>query len=207
MININNIARLKILLATTNKGKQRELRSLLAGYPINCVTPDEIGMDLVVEENGSTYAENASIKARAYCDASGMAVLSDDTGLEVDALGGAPGLHSARFSTIVGATDADRRQKLLSVLAGFPRPWTAHFACVVVVAFPQQPLQLFEGAVYGEIIEEERGNHGFGYDRLFYIPPAGRTLAELDLEDKNAFSHRAIAVKKAIPYLINFVKE
>ena len=114
-----------------------------------------------------------------------MAVLADDTGLEVDALGGAPGLHSARFSTIVGATDADRRAKLLSVLAGTPRPWTAHFTCVVVVAFPLQPLQLFEGAVYGEIIEEERGEHGFGYDRLFYIPRAGRTLAELDLEEKN----------------------
>lgn len=193
----------QILLATTNKGKLRELRSLLEGLPIECASPDEIGLTLDVPETGSTYAENALLKARAYFSASGLAVLADDTGLEVDALGGAPGLHSARFSPIPGATDADRRTKLLRELAGQPSPWLARFRCAVAVAMPGSEVSLFLGSVEGEIVTEERGEHGFGYDRLFYIPAAGKTLAELDLEEKNAFSHRAVAVKKAIPYLLS----
>ena len=194
-----------LLLATTNKGKLRELRSLLNGLPFRCVSPDDIGLAMEVPETGDTYAENATLKALAYLSKGGIPVLADDTGLEVDALDGAPGLHSARFSTLPGATDADRRAKLLRVLADKPRPWLARFQCVVAVAIPGRAVELFHGSVEGEIIPSERGEHGFGYDRLFYIPAAGKTLAELDLAEKNAFSHRAVAVNKALSYLVHWL--
>lgn len=197
----------EILLATTNKGKLKELQTLLADVPCRCVTPAQLGLSLEVEETGTTYAENAALKALAYHAATGLPVIADDTGLEVDALDGAPGLHSARFSQLPGATDADRREKLLRVLAEKPRPWSARFQCVVAVVLADGIVELFHGSVEGEIITEERGEHGFGYDRLFYIPAADRTLAELDLLEKNAFSHRAVAVKKAIPYIIDQIKK
>lgn len=197
----------EILLATTNKGKLKELRALLAEIPCQPVSPSEIGLSLEVPEDGSTYADNATLKALAYLSAAKIPVLADDTGLEVDALDGAPGLHSARFVPLPGATDADRRARLLQVLTGKPKPWTARFRCVVAVAIPGREIQLFHGAVEGEIIEEERGDHGFGYDRLFYIPAAGKTLAELDLLQKNDHSHRAMAVKAAIPFLLHVLRE
>lgn len=202
MININKIIPAEVLIATTNKGKQREFTALLSAYPLVCRTPAELGIALDVAETGVTYAENATLKAEAFRREAGIAVIADDTGLEVEALDGAPGLHSARFSSIPGATDADRRAKLLALLRDKPRPWTAVFQCVVALALPGEPVTLFTGSVRGEIIAQERGEHGFGYDRIFYIPEAGKTLAELDMEEKNDFSHRAVAVKKAIPYLL-----
>ncbi|HQM55865.1 MAG TPA: RdgB/HAM1 family non-canonical purine NTP pyrophosphatase [Anaerolineaceae bacterium] len=206
MININNNKSMQLLLATTNKGKIRELSSLLAGLPLQLLTPQEVSPDTRVEETGRTYLENALLKAFAYQAATGLAVLADDTGLEVDALDGAPGLHSARFSPLPGATDADRRALLLAHLAGKPRPWLARFQCVVVVLLPGAEPQVSYGSVEGEIIGEERGEQGFGYDRLFWIPAAGKTMAELGLEGKNRFSHRAAAVKNAIPYLRSVIK-
>ncbi len=206
IININKNTDRVLLLATSNAGKLRELRALLTGCPIKTVTPGEIGLSIEVPETGSTYDENAILKARAYCKASGLTVLADDTGLEVDALNGAPGLHSARYSRLPGATDADRRARLLKALAEFPHPWSARFRCAVAVATADQPIEVFWGTVEGEIITRESGEHGFGYDRLFYIPRAGKTLAELDMEEKNQFSHRAIAVRNAIPYLLKIFK-
>lgn len=201
MINIiNNIPAL--LLATTNKGKQRELRALLADLPCACITPGELGLTLDVPETGSTYAENASIKAAAYLAASGLMVVADDTGLEVEVLGGAPGVWSARFSELANATDADRRAKLLRVLEGKPRPWLARFQCVVAVAVPGKDIRLFQGSVEGEVLGEERGEHGFGYDRLFWIPAAGKMMAELDLAEKNQYSHRAAAIRNAKSFLM-----
>ena len=202
MINIinNNPA---LLLATTNKGKQGELRALLADLSCDCITPGELGLTLDVPETGSTYAENASIKAAAYLAASGLMVVADDTGLEVEALDGAPGVWSARFSELPHATDADRRAKLLRTLEGKPRPWLARFQCVVAVALPGKDIRLFQGFVEGEIIDEERGEHGFGYDRLFWIPAAGKTMAELDLVEKNQYSHRAAAIRKAKSFLMD----
>lgn len=202
MINIKNNPSPGLLIASTNKGKLREFRALLEPAGLLLVTPDEIGLDLSVEEDGLTYRENAGKKAAAYCLASGLPILADDTGLEVDLLDGRPGLHSARYSPIPGATDADRRAQLLAELSSMPQPWLAHFHCCVAVAFPGMDIAYFDGNVFGEIVTEERGEHGFGYDRLFWIPAAGKRLAELDLLGKNAFSHRAVAVKKAIPYLI-----
>jgi XTP/dITP diphosphohydrolase len=206
MININNNKGMQLLLATTNKGKIGELSALLAGLPLQLLTPQEVSPDTRVEETGRTYLENALLKAFAYQAATGLAVLADDTGLEVEALEGAPGLHSARFSPLPGATDADRRALLLAHLAGKPRPWLARFQCVVVVLLPGAEPQVSYGSVEGEIIGEERGEQGFGYDRLFWIPAAGKTMAELGLEGKNRFSHRAAAVKNAIPYLRSVIK-
>lgn len=206
MININNNIPPRLLLATTNKGKLRELVSLLTGLPLQLVTPEEISLDAQVEETGETYVANALLKALAYHAATGLPVLADDTGLEVDALGGAPGLHSARFSPHPGATDADRRALLLAHLAGKQRPWVARFQCVVAVVLAGCEPRVFYGSVEGEIIEKEHGEHGFGYDRLFWIPAAGKTMGELELDEKNRFSHRAIAVKNAIPYLVSLVK-
>jgi XTP/dITP diphosphohydrolase len=205
MTNINNNTLPKILLATTNSGKLRELRALLTSLPAELLEPNQLGLHLHVAETGATYAENALIKALAYQEASGMPVLADDTGLEVKLLDGAPGVHSARFVDQPGASDKDRRMKLLHQLAGFPKPWLACFRCVVAVADPGGEIRLFDGEVKGEIINEERGDHGFGYDRLFYIPTANKTLAELNLEEKNNFSHRAAAVKKALPYLLSIL--
>jgi len=206
MINISNNKGMQLLLATTNKGKIGELSALLAGLPLQLLTPQEVSPDTRVEETGRTYLENALLKAFAYQAATGLAVLADDTGLEVEALEGAPGLHSARFSPLPGATDADRRALLLAHLAGKPRPWLARFQCVVVVLLPGAEPQVSYGSVEGEIIGEERGEQGFGYDRLFWIPAAGKTMAELGLEGKNRFSHRAAAVKNAIPYLRSVIK-
>lgn len=202
MINITKNIPLRLLLATTNNGKLRELRSLLADLPIQLATTNEVVPALQVAETGSTYAENALLKALAYQSATGLPVLADDTGLEVEVLGGAPGIHSARFSPQPGATDTDRRRLLLDTLFEKPRPWLARFQCAVAVAVPGTEPEIFYGSVSGEIIDEERGDHGFGYDRLFWIPAAGKTMAELDLDEKNRCSHRAIAVKAAIPYLL-----
>ena len=192
----------KLLIATGNPGKVVELHDLLQNLPIQLVTPAEIGLgDFDVVEDGDTYAENAAKKARAYCQASGLPVLADDSGLEVDALGGAPGLHSARYAPQPGATDADRRALMLKNLAGKTQPWTARFHCTVAVATPDGTLEFTEGTCEGEIIPEERGDQGFGYDPIFFIPELGLTLAQISREQKNTLSHRGRAVTAAIPVL------
>ncbi|HMN59423.1 MAG TPA: RdgB/HAM1 family non-canonical purine NTP pyrophosphatase [Anaerolinea sp.] len=190
-----------ILIASTNPGKLREFQEILAGEDFNLVLPTTLGIQLQVVEDGSTYAENAAKKALAYQRASGLVTLADDSGLEVDALGGAPGLYSARYSPLPGATDADRRAHLLDNLRRLPRPWPARFHCTVAVAAPGGVLELTEGKCPGEIIPEERGSNGFGYDPIFLLAERGLTMAELDSEDKNRISHRALAVLAALPIL------
>jgi XTP/dITP diphosphohydrolase len=191
----------RLLLATNNKGKVAEMKSLLDGLGITLLTPFELGLALEIPEDGQTYAENASKKAAAFSQASGMIALSDDSGLEVDALGGQPGLHSHRFNPRSDATDADRRKYLLKRLQGSPRPWTARFRATVAVALPSGEVRLATGQCEGEIIPEELGSNGFGYDPIFFIPELGRTMAELEMDEKNRLSHRARAVKNAIPIL------
>lgn len=193
----------KLLIATNNKGKVVELQELLTGTGIEFVTPAEIGLELDVEEDGSTYEENASKKAVAFAQASGLISLADDSGLEVDALGGAPGLYSARYSPMPGAKDADRRAFLLHNLKDKQRPWTAHFHATIAIAIPEGSVELAEGNCYGEIIPEERGTGGFGYDPIFFIPELGKTMAELEMEEKNRLSHRARGVMNALPILKN----
>lgn len=186
----------KLLLGTTNKGKQVELRALFSDGTFTLCTPQDIGLFISVAETGTTYEENALIKAKAFCEASGLAALADDTGLEVDALDGAPGLYSARFSPKSGATDADRRALLVSRLDGFPQPWSARFTCTMALALPDGRIFTCDGQCEGEITADERGESGFGYDRVFVCANTGRTMSELGLDEKNHNSHRAIAAAK-----------
>ena len=193
---------MRLLLATNNPGKLKELISLLEALPIELTHPQDIGIQVDVAETGSTYEENAAIKATAFAQLSNLVTLADDSGLEVDALGGAPGLHSARFSPIPGATDADRRARLLQQLSGHPRPWKARFHCSVATVEPSGKIYFAQGDCPGEIIPVERGSHGFGYDPIFLLSGSGKTMAELSMQEKNALSHRARAVKAAIPMLL-----
>jgi XTP/dITP diphosphohydrolase len=191
----------KLLIATNNPGKVEELRVLLNDLPVRLVTPVDIELDLDVTEDGRTYAENAEKKALAFARVSGLVSLADDSGLEVEALEGAPGLYSARYLAKPGSTDADRRDYLLKNLGGKPRPWKACFRAVIAIAAPAREVHLAEGECQGEIIPEERGLGGFGYDPVFFIPGLGRTMAELGMEEKNRVSHRARALMNARPFL------
>lgn len=191
----------KLLIATNNKGKVKELHDLLKGLDIELLTLADLGLKLEVDEDGANYAENAAKKARAFAQASRLASLADDSGLEVDALEGAPGLHSARYHPKPGANDFDRRAYMLENLQGKPRPWTAHFHATIAIAIPGGDIHLVEGNCHGEIIPEERGTGGFGYDPIFLLPELNKTMAELDMDEKNRLSHRARAVMKAIPVL------
>ncbi len=193
---------LKLLIATQNCGKLEEIQALLRNLPITLVMPADLGLNLHVDEIGSTYAENAALKAQAFMQASGLLTLADDSGLEVEALGGAPGLHSARYLPRENATDADRRAFLLENLQGVPRPWEARFICVVALAAPEGDTRFYEGICPGEIISEERGEFGFGYDPIFLVAGTGRTMAELSMEKKNQLSHRGRAVLKVRSELI-----
>jgi len=199
----------RLLIATNNKGKIKELQDLLIDMDIELLTPAQIGLDLDVSEDGNTYAENASKKAIAFTQASNMISLADDSGLEVDALDGAPGLYSARYGSTNGEklSDGERRKYLLQKLQDKPRPWIAHFHATIAIAIPNsyvtlsreaaKGLYLTDGICEGEIISEERGTGGFGYDPIFLLPELGKTMAELSMEQKNRLSHRARAVKKA----------
>jgi XTP/dITP diphosphohydrolase len=197
---------MKLLIATNNPGKMREIQAILGDLPLELVTPAGLGLNLDVEESASTYAENAALKAHGFTAASGLISLADDSGLEVDALGGEPGIRSARYAPQAGASDADRRAYLLERLKGIPHPphepgWRAHFHCTVAIATPAGELYFTEGRCDGFIINEERGSNGFGYDPLFYIPEWNATMAELSEETKNRISHRARALRNALPIL------
>jgi len=195
----------RLLIASSNRGKLLEIQALLSGTEIQLVTPGDLGLNLDVPETGSTYAENAARKARAYARATQLLTLADDSGLEVAVLGGEPGLHSARYLSQPQATDADRRAYLLQKLQDHPRPWSARFRCIVALALPagdsQPEIRFAEGICPGEIIPEERGHGGFGYDPIFLFPGLQRTMAELSMEEKNQVSHRARAVRAIRPIL------
>lgn len=202
-----------LLLASNNPGKLIEMQALLAALPLQLCLPREVGLELDVNEDGHTYAENAALKARAFCQASGLLTLADDSGLEVDALGGQPGLFSARFAPpgFQGkANDAIRRSYLLECLRGKPRPWAAHFHATIAIAAPSANdprLSFAEGDCFGEIIPEERGSGGFGYDPIFLLPELGLTMAELSAGEKNRRSHRARAIQAALPILQRLIQE
>lgn len=191
----------RLLIATNNKGKVNELLELLKDIDVELVTPADINLELAVQEDGRTYAENAAKKATAFARASGLVALADDSGLAVDALDGAPGLYSARYSTKPGAQDADRRAHLLENLRGKPRPWTARFHVAIAIAPPDSEVHIVAGLCPGEIIPEERGSGGFGYDPIFLLNELGKTMAELSMDEKNRLSHRARAVMNAKPIL------
>ena len=196
----------KVLVATNNRGKVRELAEIFADLKDGLLLPADLGITLDVAETGQTYAENARLKAMAFARASGVISMGDDSGLEVDALAGAPGLYSARYAGR-GASDADRRAKLVQELRQTPAPRPARFRCAIAVARPAGEVASFEGTCEGEIILEERGSNGFGYDPVFYLPAYGCTMAELPPETKNRVSHRARAAQAALPYLKKILAE
>ena len=187
----------KLLMATNNQGKAREYRHLLEGLPFQLVTPAEAGIDMTVDERYETFEENARLKATSYASLSRLIALADDSGLEVDALGGAPGIRSARFAGD-NADDKDRVQHLLAKLKEVP--WekrTARFRCVIAIATPEGRTELCHGECPGVIAFEPKGDNGFGYDPAFYLPEFGKTMAELPPEMKNQVSHRAKAAREA----------
>lgn len=189
----------KLMLATTNPGKVREFKALLGQYELlnklTLLTPKDWPEPLPeVEETGATFAENARLKAVALAKATGLPALADDSGLCVDALGGKPGLHSARWAG-EGATDEDRNALLLARLAGVPaEERTAQYVCVVSLAGPDGKSVEVEGTCGGMILKTPRGARGFGYDPLFFVPELERTIAELTEAEKNRISHRARAI-------------
>ena len=175
----------------------REYYSLLAGISHQLISPAEQGIEADVEETGSTFEENALLKASEYGSLSGLMTLADDSGLEVDALGGEPGVMSARY-TGQGATDEDRSNYLLAKIADVP--WekrTARFKCVIAIAIPGQQIRPCYGTCDGYIAYQPKGTNGFGYDPIFYFPELHRTMAELTFEEKNDVSHRGKAARQA----------
>jgi len=187
----------KLLLATKNPAKVREYWQLLQEIPYEIVTLADVSINQVVEETGKTLEENAALKAKAYASLSHLLTLADDSGLEVDALGGEPGALSARFAG-EGASDKERIDYLLARLLGIP--WeqrTARFQCMIAIASLDGEVALCQGECQGIIAFEPKGDNGFGYDPIFYLPELGKTMAELSMDEKNEVSHRGQAVRKA----------
>jgi XTP/dITP diphosphohydrolase len=194
----------KLLLATNNRGKVREYKSLLRGTPYEIVTLADAGITAEVSETGRTFEENARLKATSLAAASGLLTLADDSGLEVDALGGEPGVISARYAG-ENASDSNRVKFLLEKLKDIPeRKRTARFRCVIAIASPGGRVELFSGECRGIITKSPRGYNGFGYDPVFYIPELGKTMAELPPQEKDRISHRARAAEKAREFLMSW---
>jgi len=189
-----------LVIASGNPGKIQELRALLQHLPITLINPHDLSLFLQIEEQNDSYFANAKRKANTYARESGLWSLADDSGLEVDALNGAPGLQSARLAG-PGCSDVDRRELLLALLLPHSGPWTARFRCVIVLASPSGEVNFAEGVCEGEIIPHERGYGGFGYDPIFLLKDRDKTMAELSLEEKNGLSHRAHAVHAILPVL------
>lgn len=191
----------KLLLATNNKGKVREYKYLLKGLPFELVSAAELGINTEVDEVGESLEENARLKATTLARESRLLTLADDSGLEVDALGGEPGRLSARYAG-EGASDKDRISYLLSRLKGVPgEKRSARFRCIIAIATPDGEVELCSGECRGVITLEPRGEEGFGYDPIFYLAELDKTMAELTLEEKNQISHRGQAARQAIQLL------
>ena len=190
---------MRLILATSNKGKLKEVKEILPEYDI--VTMGEMGINEDIEENGTTFEENAYIKAKFIADRLNAVTIADDSGLEVDYLDGAPGIYSARFAG-EGATDKDRNEKLLSLLKDVPfEKRTARYVCAIAIVFPNGEKHIFKQTCEGYILDEEVGNGGFGYDPLFYFPEFKTTLANVPLDVKNTVSHRSKALEELKKFL------
>ncbi len=191
-----------LVIATNNPGKLREFEHLLGGSGFELVTPAQLGVECSPQETGSTFEENATIKAVAAMRATGRIALADDSGLEVDHLGGRPGIFSARYAgrdrTDPSLTDEERCDAVLAEMEGVPdERRTARFRCVIAIATPDGEVLTVDGIFEGRIGHERRGEQGFGYDPIFVVPECGCTSAELPGEEKNAMSHRGRAARKA----------
>ena len=195
---------MELVLATRNQGKVREMRGVLEAYGVEVLSLDDFPQVGEIEEDGATFVENAVKKAETTARLTSKIALADDSGLEVDYLNGAPGVFSARFAG-VAKSDQDNNEKLLALLAGVPREKrTARFQCVIAIAYPRGFLRTFQGTCEGLIGETPKGDLGFGYDPLFYLPEYDKTFAELDLPMKNKISHRGKALAQVQAYLGEF---
>lgn len=187
----------KLLLATNNRAKVKEYARLLQGIPYRIVSPEDVNISEQVEETGSSFEENAILKAKRYAELSGLTTIADDSGLEVDALGGEPGVRSARYAG-EGSSDKERIDFLLKKLADVP--WEkrhAQFRCVIAIAYPDGKVQICQGQCRGILTFKPLGDNGFGYDPVFYLPDLHKTMAELSMKEKNAISHRGKAAEEA----------
>ena len=187
----------KLLLATKNQAKAQEYLLLLQGLPFEMTNLAEQGIETEVSETGETMEQNATLKAQAYASLGNLLALADDSGLEVDALGGEPGALSARYAG-ANASDEDRIERLLKRLEGIP--WegrNARFRCVIAIASPGGEVEVCHGECQGIITFNAKGENGFGYDPVFYLPEQGKTMAELSMEEKNEISHRGVAARRA----------
>ncbi|OXU15106.1 RdgB/HAM1 family non-canonical purine NTP pyrophosphatase [Sedimentisphaera salicampi] len=203
-----------ILLATTNAGKIRDFEILLSGFSINWLSLKDFPETEEVEEDGKTFAENAARKAIGYARQTGILTLADDSGLEIDALGGEPGINSARFSgahkdhsSDAFRIDEENIKKVLRLMEDVPEEnRSARFVSSLCLADSEKPILEAEGFLPGMILREKRGSGGFGYDPIFYLPERGKSVAELEREEKNKISHRANAVKNLRPMLKEFLR-
>ncbi len=195
-----------IIFATSNQNKMREIREILAGLHLNILSMKEAGIEADIVEDGKSFEENAQIKAETIRNISGEIVLADDSGLEIDYLGGEPGIYSARYM----GEDTSYHVKngsLIERLNGVPdEERTARFVCAVAAAFPDRETQVVRGTIEGRIGYEEAGENGFGYDPIFYVPEYGCTTAELDPEKKNEISHRGKALRMILPILRDYLQ-
>jgi len=194
---------MKLLIATKNRGKVTEIRALLGGgvqKSVEVITLMDMPAVTEPREDGKTFAENARVKALHYAQALKVLCVADDSGLSVDALGGLPGVRSARYAG-EGATDASNNAHLLHELAPHPRPWKAAFVCAAAAALPGRVVAEATGKLQGQIVPEARGEEGFGYDPVFLVDSTWKTLAELPTEEKNRISHRGQAMRALIAEL------
>ena len=196
---------MKFVLATQNQKKLREMSDILSGFGVEVVTPKSLGIDLEVEETGTTFAENAMLKAKAICEATGLPAIADDSGLCVDALAGAPGVYSARYGG-EGLDDVGRYRLLLENLRG-QTTRTAHFACAIACAFPNGDTLTAEGKVEGTIAYAPMGEGGFGYDPIFFYPPLRKTFGQLTAEEKHGISHRGKALEVFVKDLATYLNK
>ena len=187
----------KLLLATNNRAKVREYARLLKGMPYHIVSLEDVNISEQVEETGASFEENAILKAKRYCELSGLTTMADDSGLEVNALGGEPGVRSARYAG-EDASDKERIDFLLKKIVDVT--WEkrqAQFKCVIAIAYPDGKVQICQGQCSGILTFAPLGDNGFGYDPIFYLPDLHKTMAELSMSEKNAISHRGLAAEEA----------
>ncbi len=193
---------MKVILASNNPNKLREMRQILEPLGWTILLQKDVGISVDPDENGATFEENSFIKAQAVMLASGLSAIADDSGVEVDALGGAPGVHSARYGGDSCKTDEDRNQLLVKNMERVPDGQRgARFVSVITLVNPDGTVVSARGELPGEILRQEQGDGGFGYDPLFYIPSEGCTMAELTPERKNEISHRAVALQNFVEKL------
>jgi len=198
---------MQLVIATNNKDKIREIRHLLDDLPVTVLTADDFLEFPDPEETGATLEENAVLKARAIAEFCDLPALADDSGLEVDALDGAPGVFSSRYAG-PGCTYRDNNEKLLRELKGLPEEKrTARFRCVIAVAWDKDQVETVEGVAEGFIAEDIVGDKGFGYDPVFFYPPKGKRFSEMSLEEKNLVSHRGRALQEARTLIIEYLNK